>query len=422
MVAGGLYHQVLVGHQLFKVKEITKDRLGAKPAGKRHRIVSNLECCVTAPVVFSRLWRSISETQTSHYETKRARLYCFVTNVLFGLHAANGNQLQTAVWGYGLAGGPVTYPGPTFVAKEHVKVRVTWRNKLPLEHLLPVDVSVHWAHPSGNSGIPAVTHLHGGHTESASDGLPEAWFTRNFAETGPHFVKAQYNYDNDQEAATLWYHDHALGITRLNVYAGLAGFNLLRDNNENKLTRKHVLPTEPYEIEIVIQDRMFTDDGELFYPVEPEVAAAPNPSVLPEFFGDFILVNGMAWPKLEVEQRKYRLRLLNGSDSRFYVLEFRDDRFNGSAQRFFQIGTDVGFLPSTEIRFQIPTAGTVELKIFNALGEEIRTLVRAEYAAGHHEVRWDGKDNRGNVVACGAYLYQLRVGDFLAKKKMTLLR
>jgi spore coat protein A len=278
-----------------------------------------------------------------------------------GLMDENDNMLMTTVWGYQVTTvpGPPTYPGPTFVARKDTPLIVTWRNHLPRynfpggpgAHLLPVDPNIHIAHPL-KGGIPTVTHLHGGHTESASDGLPEAWFTQRFNETGPQFVKETYYYDNDQEAATLWYHDHALGITRLNVYAGLAGFYLLRDDNENGLIAGGVLPGGPYEIEVVIQDRMFTEDGQLFYPsedpeIEPGFDPLPEgPSAIAEFFGDFILVNGVAWPMLEVEPRKYRFRLLNGSDSRFYVLEFRDDQMNGTAQSFYQIGTDVGLLPS----------------------------------------------------------------------------
>lgn len=263
-----------------------------------------------------------------------------------GLVDANGNRLMTTVWGYN-----GTYPGATIEARTNRAITVRWNNSLadkfgnPLPHLLPVDASVHWADPlkqgypaAFNGPVPIVTHLHGGHTESASDGLPEAWFTPGFKITGPDFVKKTYRYDNDQQAATLWYHDHALGITRLNAYAGLAGFYLLRDDNELALLAAGKLPAGAYEIPLAIQDRMFTADGKLFYPSAPEVAGAPNPSVLPEFFGDFILVNGVAWPKLKVEPRKYRLRLLNGSDSRFYRLTF------SSGQAFHQIGTDVGFL------------------------------------------------------------------------------
>jgi spore coat protein A len=258
--------------------------------------------------------------------------------------------LKTKVWGYhGM------YPGPTILAKKDVPVEVFWQNNLvdgtnkPLPHLLPVDPTIHWAlDETANwrqSGIPVVTHLHGGHTESASDGLPDAWYTPNFALKGPGFVKGDvlpYYYSNTQQAATVWYHDHALGITRLNVYAGLAGFYLITDQNEMSLQSQGKLPAAPYDLGLAIQDRMFTASGELHYPSLPEEEGtdSPVPTILPEFFGDFILVNGMTWPVLEVEPREYRFRVLNGSDSRFYNL------FLSSKQVIQQIGTDNGLLPA----------------------------------------------------------------------------
>jgi spore coat protein A, manganese oxidase len=269
---------------------------------------------------------------------------------------ASGAVLKTKVWGYN-----GQYPGPSIVTKKDVPLQVYWYNRLtddgsdsgaPLPHLLPVDASLHWAlkHVENwqSAGVPLVTHLHGGHTESASDGLPEAWYTPNFALKGHDYVKghpgAPYYYHNSQEAATLWYHDHALGITRLNVYAGLAGFYLLTDEREQLLRSQHKIPAAPYDLGLAIQDRMFTADGQLYYPAEPDVPEAGQPSHMPEFFGDFILVNGKIWPLLEVEPRQYRLRLLNGSDSRFYKLFFSDVK-NKSLQ-FQQIGTDNGFLPA----------------------------------------------------------------------------
>lgn len=268
-----------------------------------------------------------------------------------GLRNGNGEPLLTPVWGYGAPGKGVSYPGPTFVAKRDMPVKVNWRNKLPYAHLLPIDDTIHLAQPK-NAGIPTVTHLHGGHTESGSDGLPEAWFTQGYGEHGPTWRQVPYRYDNDQEAATLWYHDHALGITRLNVYAGLAGFYLLRDDNESRLIEDGVLPSGPYEIEVVIQDRMFRATGELFLPStvcdpggEELPEDVPDPSIIAEFFGDFILVNGAAWPYLDVEPTQYRLRLLNGSDSRFYVLQFGENRHGGPTTPVFQIGTDDGLLP-----------------------------------------------------------------------------
>ncbi len=158
------------------------------------------------------------------------------TNQNLGLVNPGGGRRNTLVYGYGLKGGRVTYLGPTFVAKSGQDVDVRWVNKVPARSFLPVDTTVHREDPVGPADrISLVTHLHGGRNESASDGLPEAWFTQGFSQTGPQFVKQTYHYDNAQEAGTLWYHDHSLGITRLNVYGGLAGFYLLRDDNEQGL-------------------------------------------------------------------------------------------------------------------------------------------------------------------------------------------
>lgn len=251
--------------------------------------------------------------------------------------------MATKVWGY-----EGTYPGPTILAQKDVPVRITWNNKLidegqPLPHLLPIDPTVDWALKGVENwqklGVPVVTHLHGGHTESASDGLPDAWFTPDFVLKGKGFVKEELLYDNDQEAATLWYHDHAMGITRLNVYAGLAGYYLLTDAHEKSLQDGYKIPSGAYDIGLAIQDRMFTKEGQLYYPSLPASMGVPEPSVAPEFFGDFILVNGATWPVLEVEPRPYRFRILNGSDSRFYNL------FLTASSKFTQIGSDGGLLP-----------------------------------------------------------------------------
>jgi spore coat protein A len=138
-----------------------------------------------------------------------------------GLVGTDGRPLETTIWGYGLAGHGVSYPGPTIIAQQGVAIQVQWQNKLPRDgHLLPVDTSLHWADPQyrtlANGYVPTVVHLHGGHSPSGSDGLPEAWFTQNFTETGADFTSRWYTYPNDQDGTTLWYHDHALGITRLN--------------------------------------------------------------------------------------------------------------------------------------------------------------------------------------------------------------
>ncbi len=158
---------------------------------------------------------------------------------------------------------------------------------------------------------------------------------------GPRWVDKKYVYDNDQPAGTLWYHDHALGITRLNVYAGLAGFYILRDDDDTGEPGNLLgLPAYPYEAALAIQDRMFTAGGSLFYPtfpgdpfyddfitgegavLPPEIFPGGGPTALAEFFGDHMLVNGTIWPKFDVEPRNYRLRLLNGCDSRFLAVQF----------------------------------------------------------------------------------------------------
>ena len=253
-----------------------------------------------------------------------------------GIKDSNGDSLYTTVWGYN-----GTFPGPTFEVRKDSTITVKWINDLtntgtPLPHLFPVDTSIHWAMPMNwpSCGVPLVTHLHGGHVAPESDGNPDAWFTPGFAQTGSLFSTDIYTYPNDQESATLWYHDHVIGMTRLNVYAGLAGYYIIRDDWEDALN----LPSGNYEIPLVIQDRMFTENGDLFYPSEPEEIWQPDPSIIAEMFGDFILVNGKAWPVLNVEPRKYRFRFLNGSDSRFYNLFFNQPF------PFVQIGADGGFL------------------------------------------------------------------------------
>ena len=149
-----------------------------------------------------------------------------------------------------------------------------------------------------------------------------------------------FNYKNDQEPASLWYHDHAVGNTRLNVYAGLAGLYTIRDDVEDALN----LPSGAYEVPLLIQDRIFTGEGDLFYPYVSDVETAPCPSVIPVFVGDTILVNGKSWPYLEVEPRKYRFRVVNGSNSRPYRLRLVPDAAPDTSLPFHQIGTDGGLL------------------------------------------------------------------------------
>jgi spore coat protein A len=224
----------------------------------------------------------------------------------------------TTIWGYnGL------YPGPTIEARRNQPIRVHWINDLPTTHLLPIDHTIHGAEEF-RPDVRNVVHLHDGNTPAEFDGHPDQWYTPGKTEIGPLFRTDVFEYPNRQPATTLWYHDHAIGITRLNVYAGLAAFYLLRDEEEERLP----LPKGPFEIPIVIQDRQFNSDASLFYPAQ----------WVPEFFGNTILVNGKVWPFLNVEPRRYRFRMLNGSNARFYTLKFDPDL------PFHVIGTDGGLL------------------------------------------------------------------------------
>ncbi len=237
----------------------------------------------------------------------------------------------TTVWGYN-----GTYPGPTLEVPKDVTVKVKWENKLPKKHLLPVDHTLHGTMDTPD--VRTVVHLHGANVAADSDGHPEAWFTRDNRYVGHKYSKEVYEYTNHQAGATLWYHDHAIGITRLNVYAGLAGFYLVRDFLEDRLR----LPSGNFEIPIMIQDKSFKEDGSLFYPDNstPPVDN-PIPSTPSFFFGNTIVVNGKLWPYLEVEPRKYRFRILNASNLRAYELKLS----NGGV--FHQIGTDLGLMHHT---------------------------------------------------------------------------
>jgi spore coat protein A len=248
----------------------------------------------------------------------------------------------TMLWGYN-----GMYPGPTFDVRRGRPIAVDWKSDLPSKHLLPIDFAIHGAEQD-KPEVRTVVHLHGAKVMPDSDGYPEAWFTRNFAITGPYFKNRTYQYPNDQRATTLWYHDHALGVARLNVYAGLAGLYILRDDAEDSLD----LPSGKYEVPLLIQDRILDPDGSLVYP--EQVPGDPDDRVpkvwIPEFFGDVVLVNGKVWPYLDVEPRPYRFRMLNGSNARFYRLTLNESDDNGVTKRrrggptFLQIGSDGGLL------------------------------------------------------------------------------
>jgi spore coat protein A len=335
---------------------------------------------------------------------------------------------ETAVWGYGGQSaqsnrGLLIHHAPSLTIEATWKrpVRVKWSNELVdadggyLPHLLSVDPTLHWANPPGGTGgrdtrpdytgqptpgpytgpVPIVTHVHGAvGVADDSDGYAEAWYLpaannipTGFATNGtwyeffagkaansygvswgPGF--AVFQYPNHNRASTIWYHDHALGMTRLNVYAGPAGFYLIRGGPagdkavlDSRTGQTAVLPgpapregdkfppNKPYrEIPIAIQDRSFKMDGSLFYPDTREFFDGIvrdyipdgefSPIWNPEFFGNMIMVNGNTWPFQTVEQRRYRLRFLNGCQSRFLILEFGQM----PGVEVWQIGNEGGFL------------------------------------------------------------------------------
>jgi spore coat protein A, manganese oxidase len=242
----------------------------------------------------------------------------------------SGASIDSRVWGYGLGNAATTVsPGPTFEVNSGVSFAVNYVNGLDgVPNRLPVDTTLDWPNPGGVGGlapVPLVAHLHGGNTQYLSDGLPDAWSTPGETWTGRLFNKP-YRYDNNQEAGHLWYHDHTRGITRTNVYMGLAGHYFVRDKNEAIQRVANILPAYPYEVPLLLQDKQFLADGTLVYPAaDLTTPGLPSPTHLPEFFGDVLLVNGKIWPKLTVERRKYRFRVLNGSDSRFYALKIQGE-------------------------------------------------------------------------------------------------
>jgi spore coat protein A, manganese oxidase len=320
----------------------------------------------------------------------------------------------TSLWGYGsLAGGGVRHVANTFEATANVPVRVKWINQLVdanggyVPHILPVDPTLHWANPAGpvdsrvdyrgqakpdlyRGPVPMVTHVHGAHTGPESDGYAEAWWLpqadnlAGYTTTGSKYDQfdrsnttpgsAVFQYPNTQRASAIWYHDHTLGITRLNVYAGPAGYWMIRGGADDLPTG--VLPSGAQEVPVVIQDRCFNADGSLWYPdtrdffdgyIGPELPYIDNdipPYWIPEFFANTMMINGVTWPRLDAEARRYRLRFLNGCGSRFLKVKIvaeNPESLTGAAVNEVQpaalpmhiIGVDGGFLSQVSTQEQL---------------------------------------------------------------------
>jgi spore coat protein A len=286
----------------------------------------------------------------------------------------------THVWGYRVSNGTVTrgplWPGFTVEAKRGVPLNVLYLNQLNESYdavNIAVDQTLHWAmtHMGGTGmepytgPVPVAFHLHGGEVPAWSDGGPDSWFTPGGMMLGQTALTNVYRYPNTQEGATLWFHDHALGATRTNVYAGLAAFYLLRDPSEDALHlpgwsgdgmvqekdrvtgANHGVPYKP-EVEIAFQDRMFDQNGQLYFPT-----LAPNPADhpfwVPEFFGNIMTVNSKTWPYLSVAPRKYRFRLLGGSNARFYELYLQNTVTGAFGPAIQVIGTDGGLLDTPAV-------------------------------------------------------------------------
>jgi FtsP/CotA-like multicopper oxidase with cupredoxin domain len=284
---------------------------------------------------------------------------------------ASGSYTGTWVWGY-IAGSSApsmaleTYTGPVVVATRNVPTQVRFVNDLGYSSATNVlawrnatDQTLHWADPLNDEAnmcahdlmpdmppeppcdehydgpIPAVVHLHGGDVPPVLDGGPDAWYTSDGLYQGHAYYtrpgvsvagnEAVYRYPNGQEAAPVWFHDHALGLTRLNVYAGLAGAYDIIDPDLQLPTGLHPVGLQqgsdgPVEfiIPLVIQDRMFDVNGQLYFPNEGD--NPEHPYWVPEFLGDVIVVNGKVWPYLEVQARRYRFLIINGSNARAYEL------------------------------------------------------------------------------------------------------
>lgn len=273
---------------------------------------------------------------------------------------------KTTVLGYG---GPVqdpdsgeirtvlTSPAPTFENIRGIPARVEWRNEIREPHFLPVDPTLHWANPlrmeaptgpfkpfppgysEAQYPVPIVTHIHGLEVGAESDGTPEQWFTPH-EHRGATFASRIYDYPNSQPAAPLWYHDHVMGTTRLNVYAGLLGLYFIRDPDHYLDGPASPLPRDDYEIPLVITDKDFYTDGEMYFHREGKHPDIPYWHAENNF--NTVVVNGRVWPNLNVERRQYRFRVYAASNERVWTFAF------DNGMPFTIIGSDGGYLPEPQ--------------------------------------------------------------------------
>ncbi|QNI35207.1 multicopper oxidase domain-containing protein [Alloacidobacterium dinghuense] len=267
-----------------------------------------------------------------------------------------------------------SFPGPTIETQIAKGMIVEWMNELPAKHFLPIDHSLHGA----GKDVPevrGVVHLHGGRTPPESDGYPEEWVVPGKSQT--------CFYPSSQHAALLFYHDHTMGINRLNTYAGMMGMFIIRDPREDV----YALPSGKYEIPLLICDRMLKTDGQLEYPVSEKTGEV----WVPEVFGNAILANGKLLPYCEVEPRLYRFRVMNGSNGRFFRFSLE------SGAEFYQVGSDQGLL----------VAPAKLKRVTMAPGERADLLIDFSSMAGQ----------RVNFVSDSFSILQFRVGKTAAGER-----
>jgi spore coat protein A, manganese oxidase len=272
---------------------------------------------------------------------------------------------KTEVWGY-----EGVFPGPTIESRSGRRTVVRHRNELP---------------------VPTVVHLHGGKTPPEHDGYPtdlilpvgEGWDGghgghRDAVSEGTK----EYVYPLDQRAATLWYHDHRMDFTGPQVYRGLAGFHIVRDDQEDALP----LPKGDKEIPLMICDRSFTEDGSFLYPsVDPSLKgeAGVTDEYMPGILGDVILVNGVPWPFMEVSNTRYRFRVLNASNARRYELALDPVPRDGAS--FVQVGSDGGLLGAPISHRMIPIAQAERFDVvIDFSGYPVGTTVTLANRLGRH--------------------------------------
>jgi FtsP/CotA-like multicopper oxidase with cupredoxin domain len=356
----------------------------------------------------------------------------FKANVLPTGTFAPGVKPETWVWGY-IPGGTCptatqdTYIGPVIVNTRGIPTEVTYVNNLGyanttnvLAYKYSTDQTIHWADPLADwtmanmcmmNGIPgfgtacaqnyagpvaAVAHLHGAEAPPEIDGSPDSWFTSDgnyrghkYYSSGAPGNSAIYKYPNTQQAAPIWFHDHTLGATRLNVYAGLAGAYYIQDPNLNLPSNLQPL-TEV--VPVVLQDRMFDTSGQLFFPADSAggVLYALNPDHpywVPEFVGDTIVINGKAWPYVNVQPKRYRFLFLNGSNARTYEMFLVTQPQGNNGPPLWVISTDGGYL-DTPVKID-PTRGQ---KLLMQPGERYEVIIDfAKYAGTNLIIRNTGR-------------------------------